>query len=159
MPKYVLAAVNNKSYASLSLLNDMNVPGSDIVMLPGTPEKCADKLSEIIQSLNPEVAMMFWQKPLNGVISIETMAGAPEIYKTNYDYADLANFLEEKGYSTKISTSPGNSFANIVYSSVLKFIMKNELSTRFLFVHIPVLISPSDLNALSHTFERFFRLD
>jgi len=159
MTRYILAAVNNKSYSSLALVDDINVPNADKILLPAKIDKCAEQLTGAISAIKPEVVMMFWQKPLPGEICIEIMASATEVYKTNYDYNDLVDYLKSKDYATKISSSPGNSFSNGVYAKVLEYITKNDLSTRFLLIDIPVLISRSELKSLAFALEQFLKRD
>jgi pyrrolidone-carboxylate peptidase len=157
MSNYILAAIQSPKNTAQKLVENITCPDDHKALLPANTEKCVQHALGIIKHTRPDVLVVFEQKPLPGEIRVEIVAATDEdTFYTNYDYNVLYKHLQELGYKVKISRTVGNHFANTVYAKALEYIEQNDLHTQFLFIHIPVLIKPQDLFALSNVLKYFF---
>ena len=58
-------------------------------------------------------------------------------------------------YNIKLSQNPGTSYCNNLYFNALKYIKENNLNTKMLFIHVPMLKNISDIDVLIAYFESY----
>lgn len=108
-----------------------------------------------ISSKDYDLVISFGRAPLKkDNIKIEIQANGENSYITNYDFRDLETMLKLGKYDTIISNDAGNYLCNNVYYEGLKYINKNNLKTKLLFIHIPSTNNISSIDKLATIFNK-----
>lgn len=114
-------------------------------------------VEQMILSLNQyDYIFAFGEKPLiKNKICIEICGQFENMcLVTTYPINDIMHFFNGK-YNIKLSQNPGTSYCNNLYFNALKYIKENNLNTKMLFIHIPMLKNISDIDVLIAYFESY----
>ena len=141
--KVTLLAFRNTS-AEL-LIKGMDFP---TVFLPSDKIRDSEIAKEEIKKSS--IIICFGQKPqIKNKICLELIAknnGSTII--TNFDIESFKEKLEQQNISYSESQNPGTSYCNLVYWNSLNYIKENNLSCKFLFIHIPIEKNISNISEL-----------
>lgn len=91
----------------------------------------------------------FGQRPnIKIKVHIETTAKDGKLsISTNFDCDRIKGLLEQNSIISKISQNAGTSFCNELYLNGLKYISKNKLNTKMVFIHIPFKKNITDFDS------------
>jgi pyroglutamyl-peptidase len=104
--------------------------------LPVDFQLAPEKVISHMESLKPLWVICCGMAEKRQALSIETNGKHEgEVLETAVDIPPLVASLSH----TEVSQDAGNFVCNYLYFSVLKHIQKNQLETRSLFIHVPVL--------------------
>ena len=109
------------------------------LILPNDKIKDSQLLIETISREKFDYVISLGQKPsIKDKVYIETTArdGEEQII-TSFDCEKLQQLFEQKGMTAKLSGNAGTSFCNKLYWNILRYIEKEKLETKMVFVHIP----------------------
>lgn len=108
---------------------------------------------------NYEYIISFGQKPAINNICIEIFARKNETtLKTNFPYEKLKSFLNDKKIAFTISEDAGSYLCNNIYFEGLNYIYENNLKTKMVFIHVPVLNQSYKFNELSKLLSEFIEV-
>lgn len=79
-------------------------------------------------------------------------------YLTNFNYLFLLAFIQTRNYPVKISTNAGTSYSNHIYYHGLHKINMENLNTRIIFIHIPLMKNIVDINTVIDFFIGYIAL-
>jgi pyrrolidone-carboxylate peptidase len=141
--KVTLLAFKNTS-AEL-LVCGMDFP---TVFLPSDKIRDSEIAKEEIQKSS--IIICFGQKPqIKNKICLELIAkNNGSTIATNFDIESFKEKLEQQNISYSESLNPGTSYCNLVYWNSLNYIKDNNLSCKFLFIHIPFEKNISNISEL-----------
>ena len=141
--KVTLLAFRNTS-AEL-LIKGMDFP---TVFLPSDKIRDSEIAKEEIKKSS--IIICFGQKPqIKNKICLELIAkNNDSTIATNFDIESFKEKLEQQNVSYSESQNPGTSYCNLVYWNSLNYIKENNLSCKFLFIHIPIEKNISNISEL-----------
>ena len=141
--KVTLFAFKNTS-AEL-LVSGMDFP---TVFLPSDKIRDSEIAKEEIQKSS--IIICFGQKPqIKNKICLELITkNNGSTIATNFDIESFKEKLEQQNISYSESQNPGTSYCNLVYWNGLNYIKDNNLSCKFLFIHIPFEKNISNISEL-----------
>lgn len=146
-------AFNGKTNSSKILLDYIKADNCNKLYLRNSFTTSVKQLNSKIKNNNYDLIVSFGQASLDkDTIKIETTGKNNDFYKTNYDYNYLKNRLEDI-YNVIISNDAGNYLCNNIYYNGLKYINKNNLKAKMIFIHIPKIDNISLINELADTLE------
>ncbi len=134
-----------KNTSAELLVSGMNFP---TVFLPSDKNRDSEIAKEVIQKSS--IIICFGQKPqIKNKICLELIAkiNGSKI-ATNFDIESFKEKLEQQNISYSESQNPGTSYCNLVYWNGLNYIKDNNLSCKFLFIHIPFEKNISNISEL-----------
>lgn len=150
--KVLYTAFNGKNNSSKVLLD--KISAKDKLYLKNSFITSVKELENKILTENYDLIISFGQAPLDcDTIKIETIGSCEIKYKTNYDYSNLMNILDSKGYKVIISNNAGNYLCNNLYYKGLKIINEKQINTKMIFVHIPKIKNISNIDNLANVFD------
>jgi len=110
----------------------------DSVSLPSDKEKDVSIIIDKFRNKEYEYIICFGQKPgLCDSVKIEKEAHGEKTLFSTVNCELLKDIFLQNGVNASVSTSPGNSYCNNVYSNGLKYIKSNDLKTKMVFIHVP----------------------
>lgn len=124
------------------------------LLLPNDKQRDSEILINVISRERFDYIISIGQKPnIKNKVHIETTAreGASEI-RTDVDCDSLAIVFQKHGIYAKTSLSAGTSYCNQLYLNGLRYISRNTLDTRMVFVHIPFMENIGDINDFRERF-------
>ncbi len=141
--KVTLLAFKNTS-AEL-LVSGMDFP---TVFLPSDKLQDSEIAKEEIKKSS--IIICIGQKPqIKNKICLELIAkNNGSSIATNFDIESFREKLEQQNISYSESQNPGTSYCNLVYWNSLNYIKDNNLSCKFLFIHIPFEKNISNISEL-----------
>ena len=141
--KVTLLAFKNTS-AEL-LVSGMDFP---TVFLPSDKIRDSEITKEEIKKSS--IIICFGQKTqIKNKICLELIAkNNSSTIATNFDIESFKEKLEQQNISYSESQNPGTSYCNLVYWNGLNYIKDNNLSCKFLFIHIPFEKNISNISEL-----------
>ena len=149
--KILYTAFNGKNNSSKILLD--NIDSNNKLYLKNSVITSVSQLEKELILNDYDLVVSFGQAPLEkDTIKLETIGKDKTQYKTNYDYDNLKNVLDEN-YKTIISFNAGNYLCNNIYYHGLKFINENNLKTKMIFIHIPKINNISSIKKLADSFK------
>lgn len=96
------------------------------------------------------------QKPLINDIYIELKAKKSNaILSTNFPIKKIIKTLKNNNINYTISENAGNYLCNNIYYEGLKYINKNKLDTKMIFIHIPSINQDFDFDKLAKAISEF----
>ncbi len=118
--------------------------------------KSVKQVVEVLERENIGFILAIGQKPvIKDKICLELQGRHNDIiYYTQYPVDDILNFFNGK-YDVKLSKNAGTSFCNNLYFNILNYIEENDLKTKILFIHIPMLKNISDFYRFSKVIEKY----
>lgn len=126
------------------------------LFLPNDKIKDSEKLIKAITNEKFAYVISFGQRPnIRDKVHIETTArDAESAIVTDFDCRKLKYIFEENGIVSKISHNAGTSFCNQLYFNGLRYILRNSLVIKMVFVHIPFMKNMTDFDSFR---QRIFR--
>lgn len=150
----IMGFKGEKNSSKKLLDNIINNDYINTLFLDNDFSKSEHQLINKLKSKNYSTIYAFGQKPLIKSIYIEIFgSNKEERIVTNYDYSDIKNYLSNY-YKTRISENAGNYLCNNIYYKGLKHVLKNNLETNMLFIHIPYLKN-IDIIKFSEIFNKY----
>ena len=150
--KILYTAFNGKNNSSKILLDNINCENK--LYLKNNFKTSVNELQKELEHNTYDLIISFGQAPLNSnTIKIETIGKNIECYKTNYNFNDLKNKLDDNGFNVIISNDAGNYLCNHIYYNGLKYISDNNLNCDMIFIHIPKIKNIDNIESLAHIFE------
>ena len=129
---------------------ELLVKGMDFptVFLPSDKLQDSEIAKEEIQKSS--IIICFGQKPqIKNKICLELIAkNNGSTIATNFDIESFKEKLEQQNVSYSESQNPGTSYCNLIYWNGLNYIEDNNLSCKFLFIHIPFEKNISNISEL-----------
>lgn len=113
----------------------------DILILPNDKVKDSVILINRIADDIYDYVFSFGQRPnIKNKVHIETTGrnGLTSV-KTDFDCEQLQKLFESNGITAKISHNAGTLFCNSLYYNGMNCIQQNNLKTKMVFIHIPLL--------------------
>ncbi len=148
MNKLLFTAFNGKRNSSKILLD--NIITENKLYLKNSFETSVKQFIKEITNIDYDFIISFGQAPLEkDNLKIEIMASGEDIYKTEFDYLGLQKIFEKSKFKVLISNNAGNYLCNNIYYEGLKYINKNRLKAKMIFIHIPNIENISDINELT----------
>ena len=126
--------LNNCSKLVLDRLKDC-----DKLYLKNDKDKSTQQIINALLKNNYDICIILGQKPgIKNKISIEFIANNNDIkLKTNFDVEKLTSIFDLHYLRYYFSEGAGTSFCNNIYFQTLSYIIKNNLKTKTIFIHIP----------------------
>lgn len=150
--KILYTAFNGKNNSSKILLDNINCENK--LYLKNSFKTSVNELQKELEHNTYDLIISFGQAPLSSnTIKIETIGKDIDYYKTNYNFSDLKNKLENNGFNVIISNDAGNYLCNHIYYNGLKYISDNNLKCDMIFIHIPKIKNIDNIESLAHIFE------
>lgn len=150
--KILYTAFNGKNNSSKILLDNINCENK--LYLKNSFKTSVNDLRKELEYNTYDLIISFGQAPLSSnTIKIETIGKNIDYYKTNYNFNDLKNKLENNGFNVIISNDAGNYLCNHIYYNGLKYISDNNLNCNMIFIHIPKIKNIDNIEVLAHIFE------
>lgn len=120
----------------------------ETLFLPNDKIEDSKKLIDTISSKKFDYVISFGQRPnIKDKVHIETTAREGDFHiDTGFDCDGFKRLFDQNGLISKISHNAGTSFCNRLYLNGLKYIVKNDLDTKMVFVHIPFMKNISDFD-------------
>lgn len=119
-------------------------------------ETSKNQLEQRLQNEIYDLIIAFGQKPHVKTIDLEQKACINGYkFTSNYKYDQLEKFLNNNGCAVNISNNAGNYLCNHIFYVGLKFINKNKLNTKMIFIHIPSAKNIDDIDYLADVFSRY----
>ena len=133
-----------KDTSSEALVKSIN--RHDRLILENDKEKSVKQMEQALQKGKYRYIFSFGQRPLiKNKIHIEDNAVVNgETLETVFDIAKLKKVFEDCGITVKLSHNAGTSYCNNIYYYGIKMIVKNDLNTKMVFIHIPYMKNISD---------------
>ena len=148
--KILYTAFIGKNNSSKILLDNLNCENK--LYLKNSFKTSVIQLQKELKN-NYDLIISFGQAPLNNnTIKIETIGKGNNHYKTNYDFSNLKDKLEELGFNVIISNDDGNYLCNHIYYHGLKYISINNLNCNMIFIHIPKIKKISNIEKIVSIF-------
>lgn len=153
--KILYTAFKGKTNTSKLLLDLISSPNR--LYLLNSYNNSVNMLKEELERNNYDLIISFGQSVLaKDTIQIEILAAEKDkTLKTNYDYNDLKNILEEK-YKVTITTTASNYLCNNLYYHGLKYLKENKYPAEMLFIHIPKIKNISNIEELALLINNYF---
>lgn len=126
------------------------------LFLPNDKIKDSEKLIKAITNEKFAYVISLGQRPnIRDKVHIETTArDAESAIATDFDCRKLKDLFEQNGIVSKISHNAGTSFCNQLYFNGLRYISRNSLDIKMVFVHIPFMKNITDFDSFR---QRIFR--
>lgn len=148
--KILFTAFNGKNNSSKILLDKIN--NKNKLYLKNSFNTSVIQLEKELKDNQYDLIISFGQAPLDmDTIKLETTGKGNIEYKTKYNYISLKNKLDIN-FKTIISNDAGTYLCNNIYFCGLKYIEENNLKTKMIFIHIPMLNNISNIEKLSNIF-------
>lgn len=121
----------------------------EILILPNDRIRDSVMLLENIAKRKYDYIICFGQKPIiKDKVSIEcTGKDGIGCIETSFDCNELKSAFESHGIETKVSSNAGTSFCNQLYVNSLRYVLKYDMKTKIVFIHIPFLKNISDIDS------------
>ena len=146
--KVLYTAFNGKNNSSKILLDAIHTKNK--LYLKNSFNTSVTQLINKIKNNDYDLVISLGQAPIEkDTIKIETKANMENCFKTNFDFTNLKNNLEEN-FKLIISGNAGNYLCNNVYYYGLKFIYENNLKTKMIFIHIPKINNISHIELMAN---------
>jgi len=118
-----------------------------VLYLPSSKVKDSELLIEALEQKNFDYVISLGQRPnIKDKVHIEVMAKKGGLSReTTFDCEKLKGSLAQNGLTVKLSNNAGTSFCNELYWNGLKYLEKNSLETKMVFVHVPFEKNISDV--------------
>lgn len=152
--KILYTAFNGKMNSSKILLDHITVDEKNKLYLRNSFTTCIDQLNKKLKNNSYDLILSFGEgdKDLDSIkIEIIGRKNKDKLF-TNYEYDKIINCLKSKNLDYTISKNAGNYLCNHIYYHGLKYIDKNNLETKMLFIHIPPISKVKDVEKLASIF-------
>ena len=144
-------AFNGKNNSSKILLDKINA--NNKLYLRNSFVTSVDSFKKEILKNNYDLVICFGEAPLfKDTIKVELVGRGKDIYKTRFDYKEIADRLMNAGYKVIISEDAGNYLCNNLYYNGLKYLSDNNIDTNMIFIHIPKISNISNIDSLVSIF-------
>lgn len=152
--KILYTAFNGKNNSSKILLDNIKILDKNKLYLRNSFTTSVEQLKNKIKNNKYDLIISFGQSPLEqDTIRIEVVGRQKnEIYKSDFDYLQLKEKLEKSNYKTEVSRDAGNYFCNNIFFNGLKYIKKNNMKCKMIFIHIPFIDKIGNIEDLSKLF-------
>ena len=108
---------------------------------------------------NYDYIIMLGQKPKVKSLYIETQGSINnDIVMTNYNVNGLEKCFSYLDYKVTISHNAGNYLCNNIYYHCLKYINRNLLNTKAVFLHVPTIKNIFDIDKFSKDLSDYIKL-
>lgn len=153
--KNLLIGFEGNANSAKLLLDEVSSSFNKIYLL-NDKSKSVKQVVDVLERENIGFILAIGQKPvIKDKICLELQGVHNDIiYSTKYPVEDILNFFNGK-YDMKLSKNAGTSFCNNLYFNILKYIEENNLKTKILFIHIPMLKNISDFYSFSKIIEGY----
>lgn len=149
----LFTAFNGKNNSSKILLDNIDIIEKNKLYLKNSFKTSIVQLENKLKKDNYDLVISFGQAPLEkDMIKIELQGTLEDTYKTKFDYSTIKNKLLLNNYKVIISSNAVNYLCNNIYFHGLKYISKNKLNCKMIFIHIPEKNNITDIIKLSNIF-------
>ena len=132
---------NNSSNLVLNKLKNKNIKNIEFLYLKNNKQKSVEQITEKLKAGFYKKIILLGQKPkIKGKISVETQAKQDnKILFTNFNLENFKSYLIKNKINFYLSKNCGNSYCNNIYFFALDYILKNNILSQVVFIHLPYL--------------------